>query len=49
MDHNPPEAVGLGEWDTLGVPVGSGGMGDLSSITSGKTGCIRIYKPGYYS
>ena len=48
LRHDPPEAVGLGEWDTKGKPVGHGGYGDLNTVTPGCAGCVRIFKPGYY-
>ena len=48
LKHDPPEAVGLGEWDNLRKPVGHGGYADAEKVDAGCSGCVRIFKPGYY-
>jgi len=48
LKHDPPEAVGCGEWDRVGGPVGQGGMGEKVKTTPGNAGGVRILKPGYY-
>lgn len=48
LDHDPPEAVGVGEWDKKGGPVGMGGYADLRTVGRGHNGCVKIFKPGFY-
>jgi hypothetical protein len=48
MDHEPPEAVGLGEWDKLGGFVGEGGLGKMHKCNAGNNGAVRIIRPGHY-
>jgi hypothetical protein len=48
LKHNPPDAVGVGDWDKVGGLVGQGGIGDLTSTMNGNNGAIRIIKPGHY-
>lgn len=47
-NHNPPEAVGLGEWDKQGGLAGTGGVGTLTSSRFGNNGAVRIIRPGHY-
>lgn len=47
-EHDPPNASGVGEWDTPGGPAGQGGVGGVSCTRSGNAGAIRIIKPGFY-
>lgn len=49
MDHDPPEAVGIGEWDKVGGPAGQGGIGHLHDLNPGNAGAVRILKPGFFS
>jgi hypothetical protein len=49
LDHEPPEAVGVGEWDKVGGPAGQGGIGDLHMTCPGNTGAVRILKPGFFN
>lgn len=48
LDHNPPSASGVGEWDKVGGFVGQGGDADPVSAVNGRAGGIRIIKPGHY-
>ena len=48
LKHNPPEAVGVGEWDKVGGLAGEGGKGHFNTTNRGKNGAVRIIKPGYY-
>lgn len=48
LKHQPPDAVGVGEWDKTGGMVGQGGQGDINKTNSGNNGCVRIFKPGHY-
>ncbi len=48
MDRDPPEAVGVGDWDLVGGIVGKGGEGNSSFGNPGKSGAVRIFKPGFY-
>ena len=48
LKHDPPEAVGCGEWDKVGGLAGGGGLGDLTKTNAGNAGACRILKPGYY-
>lgn len=48
MEHNPPRAVGLGDWDFTGGLAGQGGKADLFTTASGSAGAVRIIKPGHY-
>ena len=48
MQHSPPDAVGCGEWDKVGGPVGKGGTGDIFEVHAGNAGCVRIFKPGFF-
>jgi hypothetical protein len=48
LESDPPDAVGVGEWDITGGPVGEGGLGELTKLNKGNNGCIRILKPGYF-
>lgn len=47
-NHNPPEAVGLGEWDKQGGLAGTGGVGTVTSSHFGNNGAVRIIRPGHY-
>lgn len=49
IEHNPPEAVGIGEWDKVGGLCGQGGKGDTIKLYSGNAGAVRIYKQGYFT
>ena len=48
MQHDPPNAAGVGEWDVPGGPAGQGGMGDEYVTKAGNAGAVRIMKPGFY-
>eukprot|EP01041_Mallomonas_annulata_P002379 gene2379-4623_t len=48
LTHDIPEAVGVGEWDTLGSFAGEGGIGDPNVTTAGNSGAVRMLKPGFY-
>jgi hypothetical protein len=48
MDHEPPPAVGLGDWDITGGMTGEGGLGDKNKTQRGNAGGVRIIKPGHY-
>jgi hypothetical protein len=48
IEHDPPLACGLGEWDKPGGPSGRGGMGDAKESKNGNAGAVRILKPGFY-
>jgi hypothetical protein len=46
LQHDPPKAVGIGEWDYVGGFAGQGGMGHLSETNPGNAGAVRVMKPG---
>ena len=48
LNHNPPLACGLGEWDKVGGFAGQGGIGDPHNTRTGNNGAIRLIKPGHY-
>ena len=55
VQHNPPHAVGAGEWDLVGGLSGQGARtivdkNDATNVTTtnGNSGCVRIIKPGFY-
>ncbi len=48
MNHKPPQACGVGDWDKTGGIVGEGGRGEPFATNPGKNGGIRIYKTGFY-
>lgn len=48
LQHQPPQACGVGEWDKLPGSVGEGGRSDIFSTFPGNNGCIRIFKTGFY-
>lgn len=48
LEHDPPAACGVGDWDKVGGLVGEGGKGDALTANAGNAGCVRIIKPGYY-
>lgn len=48
LNHNPPLACGVGDWDKVGGPAGQGGKGDLNLTFPGNNGAIRLMKPGFY-
>ena len=48
LNHNPPLACGLGEWDKTGGFAGQGGLGDAFLTCAGNNGAIRLTKPGHY-
>lgn len=48
LTHDPPDAVGCGEWDKVGGLVGEGGLGDKIKTHAGNSGACRILRPGYY-
>lgn len=48
LQHDPPLACGLGEWDKTGGFAGKGGRGDRTMTSPGNNGAIRIIKPGHY-
>lgn len=48
LNHNPPEAVGLGEWDKVGGLSGRGAIGHPDRSSSGNNGAVRITLPGSY-
>eukprot|EP00595_Chromulina_sp_UTEXLB2642_P002328 CAMPEP_0196765016 /NCGR_PEP_ID=MMETSP1095-20130614/7395_1 /TAXON_ID=96789 ORGANISM="Chromulina nebulosa, Strain UTEXLB2642" /NCGR_SAMPLE_ID=MMETSP1095 /ASSEMBLY_ACC=CAM_ASM_000446 /LENGTH=1218 /DNA_ID=CAMNT_0042122169 /DNA_START=3024 /DNA_END=6677 /DNA_ORIENTATION=+ len=45
LQHDPPDAVGIGDWDKVGGIVGQGGLGNAETTHSGNNGCVRIFKP----
>ena len=47
-NHNPPEAVGVGEWDKQGGVAGTGGVGTKTISRYGNNGAVRIVRPGHY-
>ena len=48
LNHDPPLACGLGEWDRLGGYAGQGGISDSLNPVAGNSGAVRIAKPGFY-
>ena len=48
LNHNPPLACGVGEWDKTGGFSGQGGIGDPYKTVPGNHGAIRLIKPGHY-
>eukprot|EP00981_Chlorochromonas_danica_P012742 scaffold5382_cov162-Ochromonas_danica.AAC.4 len=48
LQHNPPAACGIGEWDKVGGLAGQGGLGDATLTHRGNNGAVRISKPGHY-
>ena len=48
MKHQPPKACGVGEWDYTGGYSGSGGGADITKVTPGKHGAVKILRPGFY-
>lgn len=48
LNHDPPQACGIGDWDKIGGLAGQGGMGDKYNCNPGKSGAIRLIRPGYY-
>jgi hypothetical protein len=48
MNHDPPDAVGVGDWDKVGGPAGRGGFGDIHNLFPGNAGAVRIIKPGFF-
>ena len=55
LRHNPPQAVGCGEWDLVGGLVGQGGRSivdkndpNIVKTSSVNAGAVRIIKPGFY-
>lgn len=48
MQHNPPQACGIGEWDKVEGFAGQGGKGDPHITFPGNNGAVRIFKPGFY-
>lgn len=48
LQHNPPEAVGLGEWDKVGGWCGQGAIGQKDRTSVGNNGAVRIILPGSY-
>jgi hypothetical protein len=48
MQHNPPSACGVGEWDKVDGLAGQGGRGDPNVTCNGNNGAIRLLKPGNY-
>ena len=48
LEHDPPAACGVGEWDKVDGLAGQGGKPDPSSTMHGNAGCVRIIKPGHY-
>jgi hypothetical protein len=47
-DHDPPPAVGVGEWDLTGGITGQGGAAHKNKTQAGNAGGVRIIKPGHY-
>ena len=41
QQHNPPTAVGIGEWDVMGGLVGEGGNGNPNDVNQGCNGAVR--------
>ena len=48
LEQDPPDAVGIGEWDKVGGIVGTGGAGHPTKLNPGKNGAVRILKPGFF-
>lgn len=48
LQHDIPEAAGLGEWDKPGGSSGEGGQGDMWRTRAGNAGAVRILKPGFF-
>ncbi len=54
LNHDPPKAVGIGEWDVIGGLAGQGGRTSIDPKTgwpttfNGNSGCVRVIKPGFY-
>jgi hypothetical protein len=48
LNHDPPLACGLGEWDRTGGFSGQGGISDSLYPVAGNSGAVRIIKPGFY-
>jgi hypothetical protein len=48
LQHNPPQACGIGEWDKIPGYTGQGGKGDPYVTNAGNNGAVRLYKPGFY-
>lgn len=48
VDRHPPKTTGVGEWDILDDYVGQGGLGHLEDLNVGRSGAVRIIKPGYF-
>jgi hypothetical protein len=49
IDHDPPQAVGIGEWDKVGGLCGEGGTGDPKQVFAGNAGAVRIFKQGFFT
>lgn len=49
LQHDPPEAVGFGEWDKVGGLCGEGGDGHPLKLSAGNAGAVRIFKQGYFT
>jgi hypothetical protein len=49
LEHDPPPAVGIGEWDKVGGLCGEGGVGDPKQVSHGNAGAVRISKQGYFT
>jgi hypothetical protein len=48
LDHDPPEGVGIGDWDKVGGLCGEGGTGHPTKLHPGNGGAVRILKPGFF-
>ena len=48
LQHNPPQACGIGEWDKMEGYAGQGGRGDPLLSFPGNNGAVRLLKPGFY-
>lgn len=48
LQHDPPQACGIGEWDKREGYAGQGGKGDPYVTMAGNNGAVRLLKPGFY-
>jgi hypothetical protein len=48
LQHNPPQACGIGEWDKMEGFSGQGAKGNPMETYPGNNGAVRLLKPGFY-